>query len=198
MKKTFLLIAAIIASVATFSQVEIGNIEILNNQDGVVLFSWVQESISDEYRMSIEQQGEVSRDNTLQFVDATVTSDEVTARDGVEGLHYSTDLVLTSGDNWLTKSKLSQSLWETCVNEEDYSLNEGNYVLTIDGYVDCGDGNYEKEYHAICSFEISKNNVATPITNLSFGYAAKKMLKNGLVVIERNGSKYLIMGQTIK
>jgi len=198
MKKTFLLIAALIASVVMFSQVEIGNIEILENQDGVVLFSWNQESVSDEYRISIEQQGEVSRDNVLQFADATVSSDEVTARDGVEGLHYSTDLVLSSCDNWATKSNLSQSLWESCVNENDYSLNEGNYVLTVDGYTEGGDGNYSKDYHAVCSFSVISSVVATSIPAISVDGAIKKSVKNSVIIIEFNGLKYLIMGQVIK
>lgn len=198
MKKTFLLIAALIASVVMFSQVEIGNIEILNNQDGVVLFSWDQESISDEYRISIEQQGEVSRDNVLQFADATVSNDEVTARDGVEGLHYSTDLVLSSCDNWATKSNLSQSLWESCVNENDYSLNEGNYVLTVDGYTDGGNGNYSKDYHAVCSFSVISDAVVTSIPVTRVSCVTKKSVKNGIIIIERNGQKYLIMGQVIK
>ena len=198
MKKTFFFFFSLIASVVMFSQVEIGNIEILENQDGVVLFSWDQESISDEYRISIERQGEVSRDNVLQFADATVSNDEVTARDGVEGLHYSTDLVLSSCDNWTTKSNLSQSLWESCVNENDYSLNEGNYVLTVDGYTDGGDGNYSKDYHAVCSFSVISSVVATSIPVTSVDGVIKKSVKNSVIIIEFNGLKYLIMGQVIK
>lgn len=211
MKKIFMLLAAVAFSATMFSQeveTEFGEITIISNENGIVEFTWNQEeNISDEYRIFVGVTPDGTRKSEKRIADIGIECDEVIGKgeDDENGrgeivFSYSTDRVLENGSNYASVGWLSQEDWETHVNEDDYSLNPGDYVLTVQGYSFEGIGeekeDYNLQFEASIVFHIA-GAVATGVENVVKEIRGTKLLINGAVVIEANGSRYTISGQKL-
>lgn len=186
MKKIFALFAALMISAIAFSQIETGEITIVSNQNGIVEFTWDTEGVvSCAYTIAIEEQGEATRDNLYRITDVTVYTEDILAEGYRDVFTYSTDQIIMNGENEFTvkrNTRFLEGAWDEHVNEEDGTLNPGEYLLVISGL----DEEWSQEYETRIAFTITAD-VATSVENITEARKAIKKIVNGVIYIEING-----------
>lgn len=126
------------------------------------------------------------------------------AIDGYDGyFSISTDLILKYGDNYSTISDYGadeatvakwQAAWEASVNESDFTLKVGTYIIFVEG-IDLSFNTTEEYDYAIIEIANTTSGIEdVNVINESFKYLDTN---TGNLYILRDGKKYNILGTYI-
>ena len=128
------------------------------------------------------------------------------AIDGYDGyFSFSSDIVLAYGNNYstignegATEAQIAewQTAWEVSVNESDYTLKPGSYIVFVEGF-DLSFNTTEKSDYAIV--EITGTGTGGINETESEGKElTKKVYLNGHLLIIRNETIYDVLGRRVK
>jgi len=171
---------------------------------GIIWFAWEGDTAkSYAYSISIAKLDNTT--NELYIFSGIAAFDYLLTIDGRPGiLQCSTNLVLQYGDNYLTIGSHGANsnvvaewelLWGECVNEEDYTLVPGTYVIYVFG-VDNSYVTTEEEDYIIAEIRSVAVNISE--INAVEYKTVKYLLPNGEMRILNGDNIYDVNGHKIK
>ena len=174
-------------------------------ENGIIDIIWQGDSaISPAYDIQIGRLDTATYDYGLITDLASYSSNF--AIDGYDGYFaISSDLCLEYGDNYSTIGDYGasadviakwQAAWEASVNEADYTLKAGVYVIFVEG-IDLSFNTTEDYDYAIVEIEADTATDALEITNVA-NKSIKFINPKGQLMIYSNGKFYDQMGRKIE